>query len=108
MYKGTLEILGNINLIVWLVAPLAAFIADRFIKTPATNGWRIIAFGSIFVITRQIIKLIPSYDKANPPEVFLPYHMWRYLIGEVGAIILLIGLSVLLIDYLKIKARMEV
>lgn len=108
MYKEVLDLLGRINLVVWLIAPLASFVADRFIKTPKTNGWRIVAIGSIFVIGRQVFKLIPYYDKAvYPPEVFLPYHMWRYLVGGVGALILLVGFSVILIDYLKLKAEME-
>jgi hypothetical protein len=108
MYEQTLELLSTINLVVWLMAPAAAILADRFIKTPATKGWRIIAVGATFAIGRQLIKLLPAYDKAsNPPEVFLPLHMWRYLIGEAGAILLLIGFSLLLVDYLKLKARMS-
>jgi hypothetical protein len=109
MYEQTLEVLGTVNLVVWLMAPVAAILADRFIKTPATKGWRIVAFGATFAIGRQLIKLLPGFDKAaNPPEVYLPLHMWRYVIGEIGGILLLIGFSLLLVDYLKLKARMSV
>lgn len=106
MYKDTLDMLGSINMIVWIIAPLAAIIADRFIKTPKTNGWRIASVGSLIIIGRQIIKLLPGYDKASVG--WEAFHMARYLVGGVGAMILLIGFTVLLTDYLKLKAQMEV
>lgn len=92
LYVQLLGYLGYINMFSWLIASIAAYKFKTHFKK---QSWTYIMVGSLIVLLRQIIKLIPAY-KAND----LVY-ISRYLVGAVGAIFLFIGFLKL---YQEVKA----
>lgn len=83
MYIQILNILGYVNTIAWIIAAIAAY-KFRTIFAENSKSWTLIMIGSLFVVGRQLVKLLPFYatDFGN---------ILRYTVGGIGALIIFIG-----------------
>lgn len=91
-----IKILGYVNTIAWIFAVFAALKFKSVFKGH-NEGWTLVAIGSLFVVCRQIIKLLPFYE-------FEAGYISRYVIGGIGAAFLFIGFLKL---YIKTKELFE-
>jgi hypothetical protein len=109
-YESILELLEKFNLVAWIVATIGAyFLYTKYPRTKGTKtkGWLLILIGSILVIGRQVIKLLPGYKASGDIDSFLTMYVARYVVGGTGALIITIGLAALGIDLIKKKAHFE-
>lgn len=104
-YEEILKVLGSFNLYAWIIAGVGSFLVQKYLKS---KGWTIILVGSLFVIVRQIWKVVvSSYGDAGASEVLFNAYMLRYVFGGIGALIISIGLMVLIINYFTTQAKLE-
>ncbi|PLW79854.1 hypothetical protein C0585_05625 [Candidatus Woesearchaeota archaeon] len=83
MFDQILTILGYVNLAAWILAAIASYKFRTIFKEHA-KSWTLIMVGSIFVVGRQVIKLLPFYATDIG-------YIARYVVGGIGALILFIG-----------------
>lgn len=103
-YSTLLNWLAQFNLFAWLIAAIVSLIVWRYTKT---KGWFVIMIGAVFVVLRQLWKFLPNYKDAQVSDTLFNTYMMRYILGEIGAILLCIGLIMLIINYYIVKTRLE-
>ena len=103
-YGDLLGYLGQFNLLAWLLVAIISPIA--WIHT-RTAGWAMISAGAVFVVLRQAWKLLPSYKLTQESEFLFNAYMLRYVLGSIGALLLCIGLTMLIVNYHVLKARLQ-
>ena len=84
IFEYTMSILSYVNMLAWLVAAGASLKFRTFFKSNR-EAWTYIMIGSMFVLGRQIIKLIPAYGVSDIVYII------RYVVGGIGSLILFIG-----------------
>lgn len=103
-YPELLKLLGQFNLIAWLLAAIASFI---LLRNTGNKGWAWITTASIFVVLRQAAIFFPGYQVAQTSDALFNPYMNRYVFGAVGAILLIIGFITLINNYFVLKTRLE-
>lgn len=99
--EGILELLNKAQLVIFIGVAVAAYYIDKFIKTPETKGWSFVLVASLIFVVRQAIENLPSFGTS------LSLQATRFLVGWASALVFFVGFMVLIIDYSKLKARME-
>lgn len=98
-----LGLLGQFNLIAWIIATLSAFM---ILKATKNRGWILIMIGSLFVVMRQLWKLFPVYKAEAASEVLMNGYMMRYVFGATGAVLLCAGFVSLIVSYYVLQSKM--
>ena len=102
-YNELIGLLGQFNLIAWIIAGISAFI---ILRVNNNIGWVLIMFGSVFVVLRQVWKFIPNYKLAQESDLLFNVYMIRYVFVAIGAILLCIGLIALITTCYVVKDKM--
>ena len=103
-YSDILNMLDHFGSFSWLIAATISFFIWRYTKA---SGWRIVLIGSGFAVLRQIWEFLPGYKDAQSSEAVLNMYMIRYILGNVSAFLLIIGLIMLLVNHYILKTRLE-
>jgi hypothetical protein len=104
-YEDILKMLANFNLVAWVIAAISCFFVQRNMRS---KGWTVIMIGSVFVVVRQLWKVIvPGYGAGQASEVIFNAYMMRYVFGGIGAIIISIGFMMLITNYFVVKTMLE-
>ena len=103
-YEQILHSLSTFNLFAWVLASIACFVAQRYMRS---SGWTLMALGSIFVVIRMSWGFIPGYKQAQSSDAFLNLYMAKFLMGGIGAIVLGIGLFMLIVDYFVVQRQLK-
>ncbi len=103
-FDELLGLLAQFNLFAWVIAAIMSFLMLRYTQN---KGWVLIMMGSLFVVLRQSWKLLPAYKLGQPSEELFNGYMMRYIVGSVGAMLLIIGFITLIVSYYVLKSRLE-
>ncbi|MFC1665123.1 hypothetical protein ACFL17_05810 [Pseudomonadota bacterium] len=99
-YSSVLDTLTHFNLYAWLIAAVGSFLVQRYIRS---KGWTIIMIGSCFVVLRQLWAFLPGYGDAKSAEYIINAYMNKFLMGTIGAVLILVGTSMLIVNYYVVQ-----
>lgn len=103
-FSDILELLDRSSALAWLIAAIVSFFVWKYTKA---SGWAVVLTGAGFAVLRQVWELIPGYGEAKSSEALFNLYMMRYVWGQIGAFLLIIGLIMLLVNYYIVKTRLE-
>ncbi len=103
-FDDILSVLAQFNLVAWLIATIVSLLVLLYTRTKA---WLVVMIGSLFVILRQGWKFVPGYKDGQASELLFNAYMMRYVFGAIGATILCVGLTMLIINYYVVRSRLD-